>query len=552
MKNSYAISLVLHAHLPFVREYNGANDFRHAAEESRFFDALSETYIPLLQMFDRLENSRIPFKLGFSISPLLCQMLSDELLLKKYLAYTDKQIEFGKRELERTAATAGDSGALHALAKHNLDRIVDQKIVFQERYEGNILKTIDFYSRKGRLEILAGPVTHAFLPFQNLPGAIAAQIETALPFYRQHFGGRPYGFWLPELGWNASVESFLRYYGFGYTIVDTHGLIFGSPPPQKGSFYPIKTPGGIFVYGRDFYAAREIEAAAVDSVYRDNDKDAGYELSIEEISPFLNREGERRPTGFKYWHRCEADQNSVLCKDGLYDPKAAAEKAAEKAKTFLENRLKSLAAAGEHIEGTPISLCAYNADSFGRFWHEGTQFLEALFRLVAAPFGVPNGVPDGAPAGELAFVSPSEYLYEQDIASLQTSTPEFSSWGYNGYGETWLAASNDWMYRHIFRATERMVELAERFPDATGLKERALNQAAREILLAQSSDWPELLYRQDGASYARSRVEGSLRNFTTIYEALGSNYISTEWLTTLERRHNVFANINYRVFRRKK
>jgi 1,4-alpha-glucan branching enzyme len=99
---------------------------------------------------------------------------------------------------------------------------------------------------------------------------------------------------------------------------------------------------------------------------------------------------------------------------------------------------------------------------------------------------------------------------------------------------------------------ERMTELAERFPDDTGLKERALNQAAREILLAQSSDWPSLLYRQESKEYARTQAENALRNFTTIYEALGSNYISTEWLTSLERRHNLFPNINYRVFRRKK
>jgi 1,4-alpha-glucan branching enzyme len=99
---------------------------------------------------------------------------------------------------------------------------------------------------------------------------------------------------------------------------------------------------------------------------------------------------------------------------------------------------------------------------------------------------------------------------------------------------------------------ERMTELAERFPDDTGIKEHALNQAAREIIIAQSSDWSSMLYKQDSTEYARNQAENALRNFTTIYEALGSNYISTEWLTNLERRHNIFPNINYRVFRHKK
>jgi 1,4-alpha-glucan branching enzyme len=107
------------------------------------------------------------------------------------------------------------------------------------------------------------------------------------------------------------------------------------------------------------------------------------------------------------------------------------------------------------------------------------------------------------------------------------------------------------MYRHSMRALDRMIELAERFPNDSGLKERALNQAAREILLLQSSDWPKMLCRQEFSEFARHQIEMALRNFTTIYEALGSNYISTEWLTNLEKRHNIFPHINYRIFRRK-
>jgi 1,4-alpha-glucan branching enzyme len=149
-------------------------------------------------------------------------------------------------------------------------------------------------------------------------------------------------------------------------------------------------------------------------------------------------------------------------------------------------------------------------------------------------------------------MNPAEYLFKQEVRAIDTVLPEFSSWGINGYAETWLDASNDWMYRHAVRSLERMIELAERFPNDSGLKERALYQAAREILLVQSSDWPKMLYHQESPEYARSKIEMALRNFTTIYEALGSNYISTEWLTTLERRHNFFPHINYRVFRRKR
>jgi 1,4-alpha-glucan branching enzyme len=184
-----------------------------------------------------------------------------------------------------------------------------------------------------------------------------------------------------------------------------------------------------------------------------------------------------------------------------------------------------------------LSLCAFEADAFGRFWHEGPEFIEALFRKAAKT--------------EAQFLTPTEYICKLDSSSFQTLIPEYSSWGTNGYAETWLDASNDWIYRHAMKALERMVELVERFPSSTGLKERALNQAAREVLLVLASDWSKMLYKQENADYARVRVESSLRNFTTIYEALGSNYISTEWLTQLEKRNNIFPNINYRIFRRR-
>ncbi|MDR1838704.1 MAG: DUF1957 domain-containing protein [Treponema sp.] len=524
----YAISIVLEAHLPFVREFKKEDDLSQAGEEGRFFEYVTETLLPLLETLDRLENDHIPFRLALVVSPILCCMLKDEHLQKKYLFYIDKQIEFGRQELERTA----DNGELNKLAQSYYNRIVDRRIAFTERYEKNILKAFDFYRRKGKMEIIASCATHAFLPFiSHNPESLQAQMEIPISAYRRHFGGIPQGFWLPALGWTPALEPYLRAYNFSYTVLDSHGLLFGKPLPKKGCFYPVKTPDGTHILARDFYAVQEIEKISRDDVYRNNDRDVGYELPPEMVSQFLSTEGERRRTGYKYWR---ADGGSAV-----YNPQAACDKAAEHARLFLENTIARLEEASKHMEEAPLSLYANNADSFGSSWYEGPQFIEALFRMA-------SGYRD------FQFICPSEYIFKQDFSSLQIVAPEFSSSGVNGYAETWLDVSNDWIYRHLFRSMERMTELAERFPDDTGLKERALNQAAREILLAQSSDWPAHLYRQDSTEYSRNQAENALRNFTTIYEALGSNYISTEWLTTLERRHNIFPNINYRVFQRKK
>ncbi|MDR3335770.1 MAG: DUF1957 domain-containing protein [Treponema sp.] len=501
-------------------------------EEPWFFETISETLLPLLEVFDRLDRDHVPFRLSLALSPVLISMLADEVLINHYLEYVDRQIEFGAGELERT----GDNPRLNALARYYYDQIMEKRFLFTGRYEKNIGRVLDLYQKKGRLEILTTAATHAFLPlYAPFPEAIQAQIEVAIASHRRIFGRNPQGFWLPELGWTPELDEYLRSYNFSYTVVDTHGGLLGES--ERGSFYPIKTPSQILVLIRDYYAHRELfepDGASFSPEYRDYSEDAGYELRRELIEPFLGEKGIRTPTGFKYYARSFSSS-----KKALYDTGKAGELVRVHARRFLDNRLRMLEQAETLMGKSPISLCAFEADNFGRFWYEGPAFLETLFR-------------EGAGREGLHFMNPQEYLFKQNISQIETVMPEFSSWGTNGYAEMWLDSSNDWMYRHVIRSLDRMVELAERFPNDSGLKERALNQAAREILLVQSSDWPKMLYSQESPDFARHQIEAALRNFTTIYEALGSNYISTEWLTNLERRHNLFPHINYRVFRRKK
>ena len=514
--------MVINIHSPFVRH----PEKPMCLQEHWFFETLSETCLPLLEMFDRMDGNHVHFRLGISISPTLCHMLSDEVLLNKYLEFVDRKIEFGAQQLKNHS----ENDPLHDLILFYYNRFLDQRVLFTERYNRDILKVFDYYQRKGRIELMTTSATHSYLPFYtSYPEAIQAQIEVAIGTYRIHFDKYPQGFWLPEMGWEADMEKWLRAYNFAYTILDTHALINACPSARNGSFYPVKTPSGIFVLGRDFYSHGEINEMILDPVFRNNNQDLGFELPQEEIRAFLGASGARNSTGYK----CRsADGN-------LYSPDAAVAKIIDHAGSFLKNRLDRLAAAGSHMNVAPVSLCVFNAGLPHSNWYECPMFLEAVFR-------------EASSRADFLFMTPAEYIYKLDARTFQTVNPEYSSDGFNGYAETWVDASNDWMYRHAMRALERMIELAERFPDNTGLKERALNQAAREILLSQASDWPGMLYRQECTEYARNQLESALRNFTTIYEALGSNHISTEWLTGLERRHNIFPNINYRVFRRKK
>ena len=551
MTSKYALSLVLNADFPFVpgrisrlehslrlqnarleraRAKNADSEASvpesivpQSAEESLFFDAVCETYLPLLEVMDRLEADRVPFRFSLAVSPLMAQMLCDEDLMKKCAAHFDRRIAFGAEEMQRGGSTA-------ALAKRYMDEAVERRAAFTARYDGNILAAINHYRRRERIEILASPATGAFLPFLcGFPESFQAQVEVGLSFCRQSLGTSPQGFWLPALGWSPSVEPFIKAYGFGFTIADSSAFAAGSPPPSGETFFPVRTPQGLFVLGRDSGAVADIAGIKADRIYRDNGRDAGHELQADAVAAFIAANGARCRTGYKYW----ASGNGGV----PYDPAAAEAGAVKHAGLFLENRRRQLSGVAS-VQEQPISLCALDADAFGLDWYEGPRFLESLFRLAAS-------------SRDTAFVSLSDYLCRRPFAGFEVSVPEFTSWGEGGYAEAWLDSPNDWIYRHLSRCCAGMVELVERFSGGSWVRERALNQAARELLLAQSSYWPQMMRRRESSDFARRGIEDALRNFGEIYDAMLSNRVSTEWLTDIENRRGIFPDINYGVFRRR-
>jgi len=131
------------------------------------------------------------------------------------------------------------------------------------------------------------------------------------------------------------------------------------------------------------------------------------------------------------------------------------------------------------------------------------------------------------------------------------ATPSLSSWGQNGYGDYWCNGSNAWVYRHLHVMAERMVELAQRHPRAEGLQRRALDQAAREVMLAQSSDWAFIMKTGTTVPYATKRTNDHVKRFTRIYESFtGGEALDEAWLAEVERRDNLFPHVDYAAYAR--
>ena len=182
----------------------------------------------------------------------------------------------------------------------------------------------------------------------------------------------------------------------------------------------------------------------------------------------------------------------------------------------------------------PVIVSPYDAELFGHWWYEGPDFINYLARKIYYD------------QHTIKMITPSEYLEMFPIN--QVSTPSLSSWGYRGYSEVWLEGSNDWIYRHLHKAAERMTELAESFPNAEGITQRSLNQAARELLLAQSSDWAFIMKTGTMVEYAVNRTKGHLNRFNRLYKEIKEKRIDNTYLKELEWKDNIFPEMDYRVY----
>lgn len=94
-----------------------------------------------------------------------------------------------------------------------------------------------------------------------------------------------------------------------------------------------------------------------------------------------------------------------------------------------------------------------------------------------------------------------------------------------------------------------MVELTALYPNEKNiLKKNALNQCAREILLAQSSDWLFIITNGTMVDYAKKRIKEHIGRFTKLYEQIKSNNINENYLKDISKKDNIFPDIDYMIY----
>jgi 1,4-alpha-glucan branching enzyme len=541
-----SLALILHAHLPFVRH----PEHEHFLEEDWFFEAITECYIPLVRMMQRLIDEHVPFKLAMSLTPPVCAMLQDKLLCERYVRHLDSLIDLATRERKRNR----NHPRLRELADFYFKIFRETRRFFVDECKCDLLVTFRELRESGGLEIVASAATHGLLPLlqqpviaqggdlgvptfassappRSTPAAIArAQILIGRDVYVDLFGVEPRGFWLPECAYEPGLESILQEANIRWFVLDTHGLLFGKPRPTRSIYAPCFTPAGPAAFARDRDSSRQVWSAQGgypgDPAYREFYRDAGFDLPLEHLGPVAH--GTRKFSGVKY-HRI----TGVGDQKELYDPVAAERIAERQALHFLEERrrqIREVAAAGFD----PIVVVPFDAELFGHWWFEGPRFLEQFIRQAAIE-------------RDFRLSTPSEYLAANP--TQQIIEPATSTWGENGYFEVWLNPSNAWIYPQLHIAAQRMSEVARRYAEnCTPFTDRALKQLARELLLAQSSDWAFLMKTGTAREYATKRTIDHLVRFNRLHDQLITNNVDEEFLRECEWRDNLFPNVNWRYY----
>jgi len=519
---------VLHAHLPYVRH----PEYEDFLEEDWFFEALTETYVPLVIVLDGLLADGVDYRLTMTLSPPLLSMMGDDLLRARYHRYLDRLVGLAEREIDRTRRQDPRFTDLARIYLHDLTRI---RRVFREQYGSDLVRAFRAHRDTGKLEIITCGATHGFLPLMGVPQAVRGQVQVAARHYRATLQRDPAGIWLPECGYMPGHEAYLREEGIRFGFLESHGLTEAHPRPSHGVLAPIMSPGGVAFFGRDMESSRQVWSAESgypgDYDYREFYKDVGWELPLEALGDVLP-DGLRKNVGIKYYR--------VTGKVGLgdkqpYDRPRALEKAALHAGHFLENRQRQVQGHAGSMKQPPLVVSPYDAELFGHWWFEGPDFLNYLFRKMHFDQDV------------IEPITPSEFLERHPY--LEVAQPPFSTWGAKGYAEVWLNPGNDWIYPHLDMAAERMVELARRFPSSGDLERRALNQAARELLLAQASDWAFIMKTGTTVEYAKKRTRDHIARFTYLYRALvGEVMLEEPIVREFEDRDNIFPDIDYRIY----
>ena len=566
-----AFTFVLHGHLPYVLTHG---KWPHGSD--MLFECAAESYLPLLQVLDRLVAEGVSPKITLGLTPILCEQLADGDFAGQFVEYLEGKSKVAQENRDEF----GQQGEGHYvdLAEMWRAHFLAIRDSFRDEHGGDLIGSFRKLQEDGHIEIITSAATHGYLPLIGRDECVQAQVKQAVASYRRHFGRQPLGFWLPECAYRPryewasplpeggphqpqlrkGVEEFLAENGIEYFIVDTATLMGGAaagvymerfPGLQQiwERFRASYRPGAVSAEKSPhevYLVASAVEDCPPVAVFTRDERTGIQVWSGDHGYPgdgwYLDFHKKHSPGGHRYW-RVTAPSSDLGSKE-RYQPERAAERVPENADHFCSLVHELIV---EHHDRTGKSgiVCApYDAELFGHWWFEGPSWLYRVLKGI-----------NSNPAVDL--VTCGEYL-EAHIPEVAVSLPE-SSWGQGGFHWIWLNEWTSWIWRDVYADEAEMAQLAQLAAKSDGAVADILKQAARELLLLEASDWPFLISTWTARDYAERRAAFHHEAFTRLADiarraADGGELTEAEqtFLADCRDRDAVFPDIDLKWWER--
>jgi 1,4-alpha-glucan branching enzyme len=500
------LAIVLTAHVPYVRSVG-----RRPDGEDLLHETIAYAIIPTLNTLFDLRDVGLHSRVAIAYSPVLLEQLADSIVQKHFTLWMEQWLENTTAEAQR-CRQAGDEHHAY-LARFYLDWGEGILHSFTDRYRRNLIAALRELCDDGIAEPLAGAATHAYLPLLGRSESVRAQLDVGTLTVTKRLGRRPRGLWLPECAYHPNLEQHIIANDTQYLIVDPSSI-----PGDVGASHLRPrwvAPRRLAAFIRDEVAAQQVWSFEL-----------GYPGDPLYLSPQRDVQA-----NLAYW-RNGAPAHPQL---EMYDPYHAFRRAQEHADHFVTFAATELNTFRQQHDRPGIAVVPLDAELLGRRWFEGPAWLRAMLSKTVEH-----------PAVDLTSIG----AYLRTHRPRRRVTLREGSWGTNDQRILLSHAALD-LWQALHEMEEQLAVIAQQFPKVTGFRERALTQAMRELLLAQSSDWPLLLGQGETPEAVLEHPYRHLRHTNKLCQIIYQTEASDEdiaLLDDLEERNNPFPDLNYRVF----
>jgi 1,4-alpha-glucan branching enzyme len=462
------LCIVLHTHLPWLARHG-----TWPVGEEWLHQAWSASYLPLVDVLHRLGDEGRRDLVSLGVTPALAAQLDDPYCLR------EQHLWLGRWQLRAEELAGRRDPHLRALATHEFRAATRARSSFERRWRHGGSAALRPLVDAEAVELLGGPATHPVLPL--LPAAVARlALRSGLDDAAARLGSRPAGIWAPECAVAPGLEAVLAAEGVGHLLLDGPTL-----DTAGGSTDRVWRAGGVALVGRDLeltdlvWSARSGYPGGAD--YRDFH-------AVDEGSGF-------RPS--RVTDPVDGDKQR-------YDPRLAAERARRDAARFVaaaRKRLERRRASGER----PLAVVAWDTELFGHWWAEGPQFLEHVLR--------------GLPEAGVRTTTLSALVAEERDDAPEVELPT-GSWGAGKDLRLWAGDAVADLAKEAREVADRLVTVVRRAAHPGSPRSSALDDLAREALLAVSSDWAFMVSRDTAAGYGRERHGRHVERFHALADRL--------------------------------